>query len=593
MTLPTIDLAIIIVYLVAVLAVGVMVRKAASRGIDSYFLGENKTSWWVLAASGSSSYFDITGTMWIVSLFMLYGVKGMWEQWIWGFTYAAFFMTFMGKWIRRSGVVTGAEWMRTRFGAGRAGEWARGSYALLAVVTLVAFITYSSVGIGKFGREFLPGWTDNQCALLIVGLVAVYATFGGFVSVVLVDLLHTVVLSAGAIALCVFAFVKASAAPAVQAFASGEMGNLAPPWHLVIPQGASVETAKALAPYEMFGLLLILWVVKGVVQELGGPPQMFDFQRFLAARDSRDASKIGALWGIIHILRWPFVAAIVVLALSAGLHGLADKERVLPTVLHKLLPDGLRGFTLAALLAAFMSSLDAMVNAGASYVVRDLYQRYTRPKAGPRELVYAGYVASALLVVVSFAIMLGFRERTIAEMFNWIMLVLGGAVMIPCVLRWYWWRFNGWGFTVGVLVGIVTALAQGLWFGKAPIYHCFPVVAGVNLVASIIAALLTQPTDRATLKSFYRTVHPGGFWGPVARDVAADDPAFRRESFARDIVNTLIAIPWIMATYFFPVFLMFRQWGAMAAWLAVAAVLSVVLYFTWYKHLPAAEAKGM
>ncbi len=582
MTLPSVDLAIIVVYLIAVLGLGVMVRKAASRGIDSYFLGEHKTSWWVLAASGSSSYFDITGTMWIVSLFMLYGVKAMWEQWIWGFTYAAFFMTFMGKWIRRSGVLTGAEWMRTRFGSGRAGEWARGSYALLAVVTLVAFITYSSVGIGKFGKEFLPGWTDNQCALLIVGLVAVYATFGGFVSVVLVDLLHTVVLSAGAIALCIFAFIKASGTAPVQAFASGEMGNLAPPWRLT-------EPAAAVPTYEMFGLLLILWVVKGVVQELGGPPQMFDFQRFLAARNSRDASKVGALWGVLHILRWPFVAAIVVLALSMGLGAVADKERVLPTVLREGLPAGLRGFTLAALLAAFMSSLDAMVNAGASYLVRDLYQRYARPKAGPRELVYAGYVASVLLVAVSLIIMAGFGEKTIAEMFNWIMLVLGGAVMIPCVLRWYWWRFNGWGFTVGVLVGIVTALAQGIWFPKAPLYHCFPIVAGINLLASIIAALLTEPADRATLKAFYRAVHPGGLWGPIAREVAADDPAFRKESFARDIVNTIIAIPWIMSLYFFPIFLMFRQWTAMAAWLAVAAALSVVLYFSWYRHLQASE----
>ena len=585
MTLPPIDLAIIVVYLVAVVGVGVVVRKAASRGIDSYFLGEHKTSWWILAASGSSSYFDITGTMWIVSLFMLYGVKGMWEQWIWGFTYAAFFMTFMGKWIRRSKVLTGAEWMQTRFGSGRAGEWARGSYALLAVVTLVAFITYSSVGIGKFGKEFLPGWTDNQCALLIVGLVAVYATFGGFVSVVLVDLLHTVVLSVGAIALCVYAFIKASAAPAVQAFAAGEMGNLAPPWRLPIPPDAP----KELLPYEMFGLLLILWVVKGLVQELGGPPQMFDFQRFLAARNSRDASKIGALWGVLHVLRWPFIAAIVVLALSAGLQGVADKERVLPTVLRDLLPDGLRGFTLAALLAAFMSSLDAMVNAGASYLVRDLYQRYTRPKAGPRELVYAGYAASILLVAVSLVVMVGFGERTIGQMFTWIMLVLGGAVMIPCLLRWYWWRFNGWGFTVGVLVGIVTALAQGLWFADAPIYHCFPIVAAVNLLACVAAALLSPPTDRETLKSFYRTVHPGGFWGPVARDVAAEDPGFCKESFAVELLNTALGIPWIMALYVFPIFLMFRRWTAMWGWLAVAAALSVALYFSWYKRLPAPE----
>jgi len=80
--------------------------------------------------SGSSSYFDITGTMWIVSLFVMMGLKGMWVQWIWGFIIPVFYMAYMGKWIRRSGVMTGAEWMETRFGSGKAGELARASYTL-------------------------------------------------------------------------------------------------------------------------------------------------------------------------------------------------------------------------------------------------------------------------------------------------------------------------------------------------------------------------------------------------------------------------------------------------------------------------------
>jgi len=711
--LPTLDLAIILVYLVGVVALGVFLHRAGSRGINAYFLGENQTRWWVLAASGSSSYFDITGTMWIVSLFMLYGVRGMWEQCIWGFFYAAFFMTFMGKWIRRSNALTGAEWMGTRFGQGAASEAARGSYAFLAVITIIAFLAYGSVGIGKFGQTFLPGsvelgmndvkdwsalcsrlhregsaerpsvgrriaellppkaapklremirlaaegkalepkqkvaivrtlngvlkkpelyteeafqgvaipaqaqealgrdraamseesvqrlnrlllsaacpteiaeaqlprWTRNECALVLVVATSLYAIVGGFVSIVLIDLVHTVVLSAGVIVLSVFAFVQTSGSQAVQTFANGDMGSLVPPWRM--------DPGVAGAEYEMFGLLVICWLVKGLVQEFGGPPQMFDFQRFLAARNGRDACKIGALWGVLHILRWPLVAAIVVLAL-AGAGGEYDPEKVLPTVLREYLPPGLRGFTLAALFAAFMSTFDATINAGASYAVRDLYQRYLRPKATQRELVYAGYTASALLVIVG--VLIGFGAQTIAQMFQWIMLALGAGVMIPCILRWYWWRFNGWGFTVGTLSGILTALIQAKWFPESPIYSYFPIIVGVNLLASLLATLLTEPTDRETLKRFYMTVQPGGWWKPIAREVAAEHPDFRRESFARDLLNTLIAMPWIIALYLFPIFLMFRQWATMGVCLAIAGILSVVLYFTWYKHLPQAEA---
>ncbi len=596
MQLPLVDQAIIVVYLLGVIALGLIVRKIASRNIDAYFLGGRRTPWWVLGASGSSSYFDITGTMWIVSLFMLYGVKGMWEQWIWGFTYAAFFMTFMGKWIRRSNVLTGAEWMQTRFGRGAASECARASYALLAVVTVVAFLAYGCVGIGKFGEAYLPELRDtlasiirpllgdraanvlpsprNTCALVILGVTAIYVILGGFVSVVLTDFVQTIVLGLGVIVLTVFAFIKASGSDAVQTLARTDWGSLAPPWRM------DVEG------YEMFGLLVLVWVMKGLVQEFGGPPQMYDFQRFLAARDSRDACKVGALWGAIHTLRWPMVASIVVLAI-AGLGGQHDPEQVLPLVLREYLPVGLRGFILAALLAAFMSTFDSTVNAGAAYVVRDLYQRYVRRDAGPRELVYAGYLASALLVVVGVAV--GFGTETIAEMFQWIMLALGAAVMIPCVLRWYWWRFNGWGFTVGTLSGIVAALIQARWFTGVPLYVYFPILTAIGLVVSVAATLLTAPTDRDTLKHFYKTVQPGGLWGPVARDVAADDPGFRREPFSRDLVNTVLGVACVLGLYFFPIFLMLRRWTATAVWLALAAVTGVVLYWTWYKHLPEPE----
>ena len=576
MALPAVDQLIILAYLVGVIALGIAVRKTASRDIDAYFLAARRTPWWVLGASGSSSYFDITGTMWIVSLFMLYGVKGMWEQWIWGFTYAAFFMTFMGKWIRRSNVLTGAEWMRTRFGEGAASESARASYALLAVVTVVAFLAYACVGIGKFGEAYLP-WSRNTCALLILGVTSVYVIVGGFVSVVFTDFIQTIVLGLGVIVLSVFAFAKASNSEAVQTLARGEWGSLVPPWRMPQVEG-----------YEMFGLLVLVWVMKGLIQEFGGPPQMYDFQRFLAARDSRDACKAGALWGVIHILRWPMVAAIVVLAV-AGLGGASDPEKVLPLVLREYLPVGLRGFMLAALLAAFMSTFDSTVNAGAAYVVRDLYQRHVRRKAGQRELVCAGYVASALLIALGVAI--GFRAQSIARMFQWIMGALGAGVMIPCVLRWYWWRFNGWGFTAGTLSGIGTALIQAYWFQNAALWSYFPILTAISLVVSVVAALLTQPTDRKTLERFYTTVQPGGWWGPIARQVAAKHPGFRKERFGRDLLNTLIAIVWITSLYLFPIFLMLRRWTATGVWLALAVATSVPLYFSWYRHLPAPEGE--
>ena len=125
MRLSALDQIIVVAYLAVIMAIGYAMKRRAAGGMSAYFLGGRRLPWWALAMSGSSSYFDITGTMWIVSTFIVLGLKGMWVHWLWGFPITAFYLAYMGKWIRRSGVLTGAEWMYTRFGSGPAGDLAR------------------------------------------------------------------------------------------------------------------------------------------------------------------------------------------------------------------------------------------------------------------------------------------------------------------------------------------------------------------------------------------------------------------------------------------------------------------------------------
>ena len=115
-SVSTIDSIIIAVYFASMIGLGFWYQRRASKNIESYFLGGNRIHWLALAVTGSVSTFDITGTMWMVTLVYLFGMKSIWNHWMWGFMMAAFFMAFMGKWVRRSRVMTGAEWMITRFG---------------------------------------------------------------------------------------------------------------------------------------------------------------------------------------------------------------------------------------------------------------------------------------------------------------------------------------------------------------------------------------------------------------------------------------------------------------------------------------------
>jgi Na+/proline symporter len=303
--------------------------------------------WLALAMSGSVSTFDITGTMWIVSLLFIMGMKSLWIHWMWGWMMGAFFLAYIGKWVRRSNVMTGAEWMVTRFGVDRGGKLARSAYAFMAVITLASFIGYAFQGIGKFASVYLH-LSPTVCALLIIGITTLYVLLGGLYSVVVTDVIQTVILTIASILIAGVAFYHLSPDTLHQVLPQG--------WESPLPQWQLPEMAgTADSQYEWFGALVIVWVLKGIFLNAGGPAQMYDFQRFLAARDEKDAAKIGAAWSLFLIVRWGMVMAIVLLALS-GIANIHDPEKVMPLVLQEYLPAGIRGIVIAGLLAAFMST---------------------------------------------------------------------------------------------------------------------------------------------------------------------------------------------------------------------------------------------
>ena len=598
MSLSPLDIVIVVLYIASVIVVGVIAKRKAAAGLESYFLGNRQLPWWMLAMSGSSSYFDITGTMWIVSILVMAGLKGMWIQFVWGFIIAAFNMAYMGKWIRRSGVITGAEWMIKRFGSGLSGDLARLSYTVYAIVTISAFLGYTAVGMGKFGAEFLPFKNEHVCAALIIGITGVYVVMGGFRGLTIVEFFQTIILTLGALMIGYLGFA---------AFRTTDLAAPPPPdWFSLWP---SWTLARNVAPdsvyhvgvdnmYYLFGAVVITYVAKGLLLCASGPEQLYDFQKFLAVRSPREASLTGMLWGVFHTVRFPMAAGIAIM----GIVGFAaepdllkkistDPERVLPVVIAHALPTGLRGLALAALISAFMGTFGAMVNGGASYLVRDVYQRYVRPMAPNKELVYASYAASLLFILVGITISI-FAE-SINTMFTWIMAGLGAGVLMPNVLRWYWARLNGWGYFAGIATGMILSLLQVVLESNKivnePVYVTFPALALSVMVVAVVVTLLTPATDLETLKRFYRDVQPAGAWGRVARAVKAEDPAFRKEPFVIDFVNMVIGVVWLAALYTAPVLFVTHQMEAAAIAGGIVLVLSVALFFTWRPHLPRAD----
>lgn len=594
MKLSLLDQFIVVLYLAVIMGIGFAMKRRAARGMTSYFLGGRQLPWWALAMSGSSSYFDITGTMWIVSLFILLGLKGMWVHWLWGFPITAFYLAYMGKWIRRSGVLTGAEWMYTRFGRGPDGDLARLAYTIFAVLTITALLGYGAIGMGKFGAVFLP-FEPFTCAVLILAFTGLYVVVGGFHGIVRVEIVQTIVLSAGAITFAVIGWQHFDATTFATKVSDG--------WNSITPAMRPAELQGVVSggtDFSLFGALVAVWLAKGLLLCFSGPEQLYDFQRFLAARDARDASKLGALWGVIHTVRWPFAMAIAVMAimgigdpaLDAALK--QDPEAALPLIIGARLPHGLVGFMLAALLSGFLATFSSTVNGGAAYLVKDIYQRYVHPQASSRELVRASYFASALLILIGLVI--ARFGTSINTAFMWIFGTLAAGILPANVLRWYWWRLNGWGYAAGIFGGMVLSLGQVigdnyLWSAPLPLYVGFPVIALASTIISVAVALMTKPTGESTLAHFFETVQPAGAWGRVRARVLMANPHFRREApFARDAFNTLLALVAIGALYVGTLYLILHRYGVAGAGFGVTLAIAVVLFFTWYRNLPAPAA---
>jgi hypothetical protein len=256
---------------------------------------------------------------------------------------------------------------------------------------------------------------------------------------------------------------------------------------------------------------------------------------------------------------------------------------VLPDALSHYVPVGLLGILIAGLLAAFMSNFAATVNSAPPYLVNDIYRKFINPQASERTCVRLSYVAS--FSVVALGIFFGFFVSSIDAVIKWIVTALWGGYAASNVLKWYWWRFNGYGYFWGMVAGIAAAIPFAL-ASDVKILNAFPLILGISLAGCLLGTLLTKPEDDEVLKGFYRRVRPWGFWGPVLAMVQKEDPSFQpNPDFVRDMFNVVVGIAWQTSLIALPIYVVIRRYDMAMIALAVVVVTSIALKFVWYDHL--------
>jgi Na+/proline symporter len=567
MKLSAVDIAIILGYFLTVILIGLWVSRRGAKDLDSYFLGSKSLPWYLLGISDASGMFDISGTMWMVYILFVYGLKSIWLPFLWPVFNQIFLMMFLSGWLRRSNVLTGAEWIQTRFGRGTGASLAHLSVVFFALVNVIGMLAYAFKGIGKFAVVMLPWrftgateglFTDeNIYAIIILGLTSLYAIKGGMISVVITEVMQFTILTLTSITIGIIAICKVS---------------------------------------PIFGMMFF----KGVLASLAGPAPNYDMQRVLATRNPREACMMNGMVNVVlYFPRYMMITGITVLALAFCMPQLRamdkpDFEKLLPIVLSQYVPVGVVGFLLAGLMAAFMSNFAATINAAPAYIVNDIYKRFINPNSSGRREVHLSRLAS--LGVLFVGILFGLLTTRITGVMMWIVGALYGGYVMANVLKWYWWRFNGYGYFWGMMTGIISAmivpeLAVKLVGHDINPLYTFPVIFSISVVGCLLGTLLSKPEDDAILKLFYKTVNPWGAWGPIRDKVMREDPAFQpNRNCSRDCANVAVGIVWQLCLTALPIYLVLRQWSWVGAIAATLGVTSLIIKLNWYDKLEKAPA---
>jgi Na+/proline symporter len=320
-------------------------------------------------------------------------------------------------------------------------------------------------------------------------------------------------------------------------------------------------------------------------------------QKVLSTRSPEEASKMSGFVSIILLpIRYSMIIGLTVLALlyynsiSGDLQTPAgtDFEKILPATINNFLPVGLLGLVLTGLLGAFMGTFSGTLNAAQAYIVNDIYLKYVNPTASNRKTISMNYLAG--LVVVIIGVVLGLFIQDVNTILQWIVSGLYGGYAAANLLKWHWWRFNASGYFWGMLAGILPAIALAFLKYKGALHgldlYYWPVLFLLSMAGSVIGSYAYPPTDTDTLKTFYKTVRPWGWWKPVHRLVVEEDPSFTgNKNFRRDMFNIVLGIIAQLCLTLLPMYIVLGLKMPLLVNTALLLGIILILKKTWWDRL--------
>ncbi|MCY4338157.1 MAG: Na+:solute symporter [Gammaproteobacteria bacterium] len=579
--LGLLDWLIIAVVLVGIVLTGLYLARRGSENVESYFISGRSLPWYIAGTSMLATEFASDTPLWITNLVRQYGIHYVWQYWaiLIGAVLAA---VYFGRLWRRLSIVTDVEMLEVRYSGRMAGVlrgWSGALMVAFACPLFSAWVTKAMVITSQQTMGLPPEYSLVLTAIVIAAAILL-CTLSGLFGVVYTDFFLFFIATIGTV---VFAWMSVNAVGGLDAMVTQLQGM--EQW-----QGNSLSILPSIGSgfgqmsvWNAIGYFCILWIV---LANSGGARA----QRLLACRDTEQASLSMLMFAIIYYgaLAWPWIiVALCSLILLPDL-GVADQAAAYPQMIVTVLPAGLRGLLVAALMAAFVSTMSTIFNWGSSYVVNDIYKRFVRPQASPRSLLMVARAATVLIGV--FGAVISFWAEDIQQLLS-IHFVVASAGVVIIALRWLWWRMNAAGELAGVITmwalsalllfgkvfdGAATAalgLAPGVEFSADPnlLGARMVFVTGTVTLVSVLVALCTAPTDMGLLRQFAHKARPFAlFWQPVIRTMTGDYQEI--ESIGRTLLSWVIGLVAVVSLLFGIGELLLGDAGMGIVWMAIFCV---------------------
>ncbi|MFN5577412.1 MAG: sodium:solute symporter family protein [Bacteroidota bacterium] len=543
MNLSMLDWGIIFAFFAVTLFIGLYASRGAGKSYSEFFLSGRDMSWWLLGVSMVATTFSADTPNLVTDLVRTHGVAGNWSWWAFLLTGMLTVFVYARLW-RRSGVLTDLEFYELRY-SGKPAAFLRGFRAIyLGVflnVMIMATVSLAAIKIGAVMLDLKPVET-----LLITSIITViYTSIGGLKGVVLTDFFQFILAMAGMVIAAVYivnlpevgGLSKMLAHPNV----SGKLNFL-----------PDFSDSKQLIPLFLMPLAVQWWSVWYPGAEPGGGGYIA--QRMLSAKDEKNAVTATLFFNIAHYALRPWPWILIALASLIVFPDIASLQAAFPhldpkvvkndlafSAMLNLLPAGLIGLLIAALLSAFMSTISTHLNWGSSYVLNDFYKRFLRPDAPQNELVNVGRISTVVLMIM--AALLALALENALQAFN-ILLQIGAGTGLIFILRWFWWRVNAYSEITAMVVSFMLALYFELGM-ENPLPEHIKLLAGVGIttLAWVTVTFLTAPSSQETMLRFFKLIQPSPTgWKPVIEKGIASGELDSNEIIPGKLPNQILGM---------------------------------------------------